>query len=203
MTDLLDPDTLQPIEPVDIEAKFQAIKDSPAEEVPAPRRMSPERKEELRTAPKRSRRTTAKTDKPRTDKTPPRASTPAVDKERAESVADTMNLAAGLLLMGHASNKDKNPALATALAADAATLSSTAETFGAACSNLAKHSPGFARMIDGGGKAGPWFAFTTVTFSIGSQLAVNHGMIPAGLLGTVDPAELVVMVENNEQSQEN
>lgn len=180
------------LDDIDIEKKFNAVKDAPAQDIPAPRRLTPEQREEVRARPRKTR-TASKSTRTKT-RAPARVSTPAVDQERAESVAETMNLVAAGAMMGYAANKDKNPELATAFAADAVVFSSQADAFGTACANLAKHSPGFAKMVDGGGKAGPWFAFGTAVYTIGAQIAANHGLIPGGLLGTSKPEDLAAIV---------
>lgn len=174
--------------PEEVEQKFaQAMSQPPpGEDIPAP-----PKKPDKPPAEKRTRRTTAK---PRVTKSAPPPSK-ELDQQRANGVAETMNLLGAGCLMLKTSVQAKDPQLAMALTADAYVLSSSAEAFGQSCAALAKASPGFAKLIDGSGKAGPWFAFSTTVYSIGGQLAANHGLIPAGLLGTAKPEDIVSMIE--------
>jgi hypothetical protein len=147
-------------------------------------------------------RTSTSSSSPRSSKvSTPALSDAAQAKQRTESIADTMNLAASGCLMLFAQGKNStSPAArnsAMAYQADAVVLSGSAEAFGEACASLAAVSPRFARMVDGGGKAGPYFAFSVATFTLGAQIAANHGAIPAGILGSVPRDDVLAQVSGN------
>lgn len=126
-------------------------------------------------------------DRPRVQSAPEPAPGDADDvrTRRVTSVTETMHVAAiSCLSMHAATGKDS-------WEADAHVLANNAAAFAASCAELAAVNPAFARFIDSGGKGAAYFAFGSVAASLGAQLAVNHGLLKPGFLGTRSVGELI------------
>jgi len=123
----------------------------------------------------------------RTAKAPETASTPEQDAQRSAGVAGLMQLGAGLCLMLDQRTPDQD----VSFKADAVTLVNNAEVMADACVQTAKANPKFGAVLDKICNAGPYAALMTATLGIGMQVAVNHGRLSAGFMGTVKPEELV------------
>lgn len=126
--------------------------------------------------------------RPRKDATEPQKAKPAgLSREvRAQGVQGMVQLGAGAcLLVERATGQE-------AFRADAITLASAAEEIGSAVAGVCDQDERFARVVDRICAAGPYSALITVMFSVGSQVARNHG---AQVPGTHDPAELIEMAE--------
>lgn len=78
-----------------------------------------------------------------------------------------------------------------ALAADAVTIGMYAEPLGEAVQQMADSYPNITPWLDRVCAAGPFGALLTPVMAITLQIATNHGKIPAGTMGTIDPHQLV------------
>ena len=146
--------------------------------------------------PKRAERKPAapkSADKPRVTRGPGRppksdsAAKPGLSKElRVQGVAGIVQLAAGGCLLAERGTGQK------AYKADAITLASSAADIGSAVADVADQDERFARVIDKVCAAGPYSALISVMFSVGSQIARNHG---AAVPGTADPDDLIKAAE--------
>lgn len=77
------------------------------------------------------------------------------------------------------------------LAADSVAVSSATPGLAAALAQLAAERPEVAAALDRLMRVGPYSALVAALVPLALQLATNHRIIPAGLLGTVTPEELV------------
>lgn len=139
----------------------------------------------------------AKPSRARTTKGASKASAvtgPAAPLSHAEIVTGVQGLcqvvAAVPLLLSKRVQAEKTR---VALKADAITIVSRAEEIADACAQTAAADPKFAALMTRVCQAGPYAALMTVAFSVGSQVARNHGM--GSLPGTMDPAEMVRQAE--------
>jgi hypothetical protein len=105
---------------------------------------------------------------------------------RSQGVAGIVQLAAGGCLLAERGTGQK------AFKADAITLASSAGEIGEAIADVCDSDERFARVIDKVCAAGPYSALITVMFSVGSQIARNHG---AAVPGTSNPEDLIAMAE--------
>jgi hypothetical protein len=78
------------------------------------------------------------------------------------------------------------------------TLSSNAEAIGNAVAETASANAQFASVVDKITAAGPYAALVDVAFSDGGQLARNHGVKAAEMLGAQAPEQLVAGLETPE-----
>jgi hypothetical protein len=128
---------------------------------------------------------------------PPKAATEAAKPKpaglshevRKQGVMGMVQLsAAGCMLAERATGQK-------AFRADAITLASSADELGEALAATADQDERFARVIDKICAVGPYSALVGVVFSVGSQIARNHG---AQLPGTHAPEDLIAMAEGQE-----
>lgn len=105
---------------------------------------------------------------------------------RAQGVQGIVQLAAGGCLLAERGTGNRS------FRADAITLASSAEDIGNAVADVCDQDERFARVVDKVCAAGPYSALITVMFSVGSQIARNHG---AQVPGTNDPEDLIAMAE--------
>jgi hypothetical protein len=112
------------------------------------------------------------------------ADTDAVRERRVKSIRETLQVGAiSCLTLAATTGND-------AFKADAHVLAG-ADHFAEASAELAAVNPAFARFIDSGGKGAAYFAFGSAAASLGAQLAVNHGMLRPGFLGTRAPEDFL------------
>lgn len=69
---------------------------------------------------------------------------------------------------------------------DGATVAAHSDALAEACHKTAVAEPRFAAAIEGAMTASPYAALAMALAGMGAQLAHNHGLIPAGFLGTTD-----------------
>jgi hypothetical protein len=151
----------------------------PADDIPAPPRREPEQPSERPKRP-RSPRARAAASKPSG-----RATGAALDKQRREGVRGLVQVAAGgCLVMDQRTAGD-------AYRADALTLASNADELADACVATAAASDSFGRVLDRVTSAGPYAALITVSVSVGAQIARNHGVKSAEMMGAVPPETLL------------
>jgi hypothetical protein len=188
MTTLLDADG-NPVElsDLDLDAKFEQIKDAPSQDLPAPPRRAPTPKPASRG---RTHTTRGTSTKART-KTEPVAATPAVTEARKKKVSEVLTITSGALLVaGKAYSSDS-------LRADGHTLNAVTPQLSEAVANVAAHDPAVARLLDaeGSAKVASYIALFSVTFSLGAQVAANHNLIKPGTLQTAAPADIIAHFE--------
>jgi hypothetical protein len=177
-----------PLAVPDIEREFaKAMSAPPSDDYPAPPK-TPAADQAASPKPR------TRHDKPRTARTGPSTvkpapSSPEADKRRAEASGELLRGGAMVALV--LSTQTGNDAFK----ADAVTLDAGADEFGGACAQLARVSPRFAAFIDKSGNGAPYLAFGMACSTIGVQLAVNHGLIPAGMMGTQKPADLIAQLD--------
>lgn len=105
---------------------------------------------------------------------------------RKAGIQGVVQLGAGLCLLAERGTGQK------AYKADAITLASSAGDLGEAIAATCDADERFARVVDKVCAAGPYSALISAVFSVGSQIARNHG---AAVPGTHDPDELIAMAE--------
>lgn len=191
--------------PVDLDAseiEFAKSMAAPVADVPAPPKMTEADKAEAakaKTEPKRRGRS-PKADRARIE--PAKAitakTTPELDKTRREGVQGLVQIAATVCLV----LDQRTPDTSIAFRADAVTLSSNAEAIGSAVAETARSSEQFARAVDKITAAGPYAALVGVAFSVGGQLARNHGVRAAEMLGATPPEQLVAGLDSPEVANE-
>jgi len=81
--------------------------------------------------------------------------------------------------------------LSVALAADAATIDVYRPQLAEALGAVAAEQPAVARMLDRIITVGPYAAVFAAVLPITVQLAVNHGAVPAGTMGSVAPEAIL------------
>jgi len=179
---------------LDLEAGLQAFNQVQAQaaepdSIPAPPKMSQEQKERVSTeAPKRRGRP-GKNERARTAKTAvPTA--PQTDQERSDGIKGLVQLGAGLCLVAD----QRTPEDDISFQADAITLAASADQIADAVVQTCKSSESFARAVDKVTKAGPYAALVGVMFSVGAQIARNHGVKAAEMMGAVPPEQLIASV---------
>jgi len=153
----------------------------------------PPRKAEAPAEPKRRGRPPA-SEKARSAKTgaTPIADTRSPEKaaeDRSSGVQGLVQIGAGaLLVMGQRSNSEP-------LLCDAVVIAENAAPLGAACAEVAKVNPRFAKALDKILEVGPYGALVTVAFSVGMQVAANHGAVPEGTAGTRTKKEILATLD--------
>jgi len=98
--------------------------------------------------------------------------------------------------MGLALAGGKNPVLA----ADAAAVTAYAPGIAQALNQVAQEQPAVAAVLDRVLSVGPYGAVLAAALPLGLQLAVNHGLMPAGLGGTV-PKETILAHAEHQAAQ--
>jgi len=142
-------------------------------------------------------RKTDKADKART-KTEPVAATPDVTAARIKKVSEVLTIASGSLLLAGKSYGNK------ALRADGHTVAAVTEPLSQAVANVAAHDPIVARMLDneGSAKAAAYVGLVSVSFTIGAQLAANHGLIKPGVMNTSSSDDIIAAFEPVEETDD-
>jgi hypothetical protein len=189
--------------PVDLdqsERAFAVAMAAPSTDVPAPPKMTDAQHAEVDAAkatPKRRGRP-PKSDRARMEpgKANPVKTDPALDKTRREGIQGLVQIGATVCLVLDQRTPDTN----IAFKADAVTLASNAEAIGNAVAETAKANDQFASVVDKITAAGPYAALVGVAFSVGGQLARNHGVKAAEMLGASPPEQLIAGLESNEPS---
>lgn len=124
---------------------------------------------------------------PKTTTEAPKAKITGLTHEaRKQGVQGLVQLAAGACLLVERATDQ------VAFRADAITLATSAEDLGEAIAATCDQDERMARVIDRICAAGPYSALITVAFSVGSQIARNHG---AQVPGTNSPEDLIQMAE--------
>jgi hypothetical protein len=114
------------------------------------------------------------------------AASSAPSKDYATGVMNLLAIPQGVLTgVGMLPGKD-------AFMADAAAVAMFAPSLAGAAAQFAADQPThpFVRWIDRAITVGPYAMFSTAAVSFIAQLMVNHGALPAGLLGTASPKAL-------------
>lgn len=119
-----------------------------------------------------------------------RASSPAVDQERSDGIKGLVQMSAAVCLVADSRTPDHD----ISFQADAITLASAADQIADAVVATCKKSESFARVVDKVTQVGPYAALVGVVFSVGAQLARNHGMQAAEMMGAVPPEQLIASV---------
>lgn len=118
---------------------------------------------------------------------PPRAKAAGLSHDvRKSGIQGLVQLAAGGCLLAERGTGQKS------YRADAITLASSAEDLGEAIAATCDQDERMARVVDRICAAGPYSALIQVAFSVGSQIARNHG---AQVPGTANPEDLIAMAE--------
>lgn len=79
--------------------------------------------------------------------------------------------------------------------ADAATITTYGPPLSEEIANLAADNDKIAALVDPIVSTGPYGALLAITIPMGAQLAVNHGLLKAGAMGTVPRETLSARVE--------
>jgi hypothetical protein len=116
---------------------------------------------------------------------------PQSDADRKSGIQGLVQLGAMACLMIDQRTPDTN----IAFKADAITLANASDAISDAVVETAKHNAQFAAMVDKITSAGPYAALIGVTFQVGMQLAANHGVKAAQMMGAGSPEAVVASVE--------
>lgn len=111
-----------------------------------------------------------------------KVSSTAADYTRA--VDEILNLPVGIL--GFAGMQRRSPALI----ADAAAIDTARPRVAAALGALGEEMPAVGAILDRLTAAGPYSAIVAAIAPLVLQLGANHGLVPAGTLGTREPGAL-------------
>jgi hypothetical protein len=111
--------------------------------------------------------------------------------EKVRGIAGLVQLGAGGCLVAERATGS------TSFRADAITLASSAGDIAEAVVQTAEVDERFARVVDKVCSVGPYGALIQVAFTVGMQIARNHG---AQIPGTQDPSDLIQMAEQSEVS---
>lgn len=135
--------------------------------------------DEMKAAAKAKREAAAK-DKPK----------PAAPRRRPtkDPVADAVETMMGVLSLPLMAMGSRNESFL----ADALALEMTAEPLGAAMAEVAKVNPAVGEWLEKGAPATPYILLGTVLFSLGSQIAVNHGANIGPLAAQTNPRSVMV-----------
>jgi hypothetical protein len=134
-------------------------------------------------------RTTAKAPDPKKQTKAVKAQT---DAERREGVKGLVQVGSTICLI----IDQRTPANNVSFKADAYTLTACSDQIADAVVETAKANEGFARAVDKITAAGPYAAIVGVVFGVGMQLAANHGLTQARLMGAADPRDVVAAFES-------
>ena len=168
------------------EADFHAAQNAPepgdVPDYPAPPKRDP-------AAPRAARPRKGADDKARTARSVPAAprkgGAKVAPKDRKAGVDGVLQLTAGVLVAFPATR------------ADAAAVGMHAEPLSAAVVATAEQDDRFARALDKLLTTGPYAALVMAVVPLAVQIAANHRLVPAGFMGTEDPAELRAQVDKS------
>lgn len=103
---------------------------------------------------------------------------------RSESVSELFGMASlGLLMVGQA--------------ADSQAMATHGPKIAVETAKLAESNEQVAKVADWLGMVGPYAGMLTSVLPLILQIAVNHGRVPAGVMGTTSPAVLQAQAEAN------
>lgn len=142
-------------------------------------------------APRTRRGRQPKDDQARITKAAPKVVKVQTDAQRKAGVQGLVQIGSVICLALDQRTKPED----VSFRADAYTLAGNADAISDAVVETAKQNEGFARALDKITAAGPYAALTAVAFSVGMQLASNHGVTIARTLGAQDPRDLVAAFE--------
>lgn len=154
------------------------------EEKPKPRRGRPPKDTRARTT----------NDKAPAKKSPTVAA--QTDAERKAGIQGLVQIGAGICMV----LDQRTPESDVSFKADGYVLANSSEQIADACVETAKSNPAFGAAIDKVTKAGPYAALVGVMMSVGVQIAANHGVQAAKMMGGHDPKEYVASVEAQAQA---
>lgn len=168
-------------QPIDLEAAEQDFHRAMAAPEPdeRPEYPSPPRRDPATPKADRPRKTSA--DKPRTARSvpaSPRGSKKPEPVDRKGGVDGLLQITAGVLMVLPATQPD------------AAALGMHGENLGAAIVATADADERFGRALDKLLRTGPYTALVMAAVPLAVQIAANHKLVPAGFMGTEDPAKL-------------
>lgn len=129
--------------------------------------------------------------RPRT--APSTAKKPAADlrAQRVDGVKGLVQIGAVVCL----AMDQRTPPADISFQADALVLVGNAEAIATAVADTCDKSERFAAIVDRVTEAGPYAALVAVAFSVGAQIARNHGVSFAASLGTVAPEQIVAQAD--------
>lgn len=138
----------------------------------------------------RSRKPKDRQDQART-KAAPVVTTPEVTEARKNKVSEVLTIASGSLLLAGKTYGN------VSLRADGHAVAALTQPFSEAVAQVAAYDPTVARLLDheGSQKAAAYVGLVSVTMTLGSQLAANHGLIKPGVMNTVAPDVIVAAME--------
>lgn len=114
------------------------------------------------------------------------------DAVRAEGVKGLVQLGAGVcLLLDQRTEGD-------AYKADALTLANSADEISRAVVETARHNARFGALVDKVCSAGPYAALVQIAFSVGAQIARNHGVLAAEAMGAIPPERLLSQLDEDD-----
>lgn len=116
---------------------------------------------------------------------------PQTDAERKSGVQGLVQIGAAVCMLLDQRTPDSN----IAFRADAITLANASDPIADAVVEVARNNAQFAATIDRITSAGPYAALISVGFSVGLQLASNHGLKAAQMMGAHSPEAIVASVE--------
>ena len=177
-------------------ADYSSINYVPKPEEPSIKQPPPKVADTSSTATKTTRtRKTDRADKART-KTEPVPATPEQTAARAQRVSEVLTIASGTLLLAGRTYGNK------ALRADGHTVAAVTPTFSEAVANVAAVDPAVASLLDneGSAKAAAYVGLISVSFTIGAQLAANHGLIKPGVMNTSSSDDIIAAFEPVEET---
>lgn len=131
----------------------------------------------------------------------PRASKPAAAKSSAnakpgaqyvEGFGELFDLLAGALDIAARATMASNPQLAATLTADSMTVKLGSERLVPVLAEVADHVPALGALVSGIAATGPYGKLLVALVPLGAQLAVNHGALTPGMLGTQPPEQLLI-----------
>lgn len=137
------------------------------------------------------RRMKARSDRPRAKGA---EETPEAPRDaRKAAVADPLALISGALIAtGVQRTQARNDGTIDPLVADGLVIQNAADDFATAVCDLAETNKKLAKLLDKSAQASPYAAIGIIAITVGAQIAVNHGRLPAGILGTVSPTEMTM-----------
>lgn len=199
MPDLKTPDgkpvAVPPIDEDAVNRKFDAAMNDDTPDEQAPPKRAPKASAEPKARTPRTR--TSKADKARTTAAPAEA-TPEITAKRAENATETVQILGGVLgMLGSTTNSP-------AFKADGYLFQHLGPKLGEAAAEVAKHDTTVARWLDkpGGGKVAAYMGLFGVVTSLGAQLAVNHGLLKPGIMGSVAPESIIAAFEQETPTEQ-